>query len=44
MEKFVETQYEAFNAQRKIADAKQADDFDLAELMALENQIKIVKK
>ena len=44
MEKFVETQYETFNAQRKIADAKQADDFDLAELMALENQIKIVKK
>lgn len=44
MEKFVEAQYEEFNAQRKIADAKQADEIDLAELMALENQIKSSKK
>ena len=44
MEKFVEAQYEQFNAQRKIADAQQTDELDLVELMAIEKQIKSVKK
>ena len=41
---YAETQYEQFNTIRKIADAKQADEVDLVELMAIEKQIKSAKK
>lgn len=43
MEHKVDLIYEKFNAQRKINDAKEADDFDLIELKQLETQIKNVK-
>ena len=41
---YAETQSEQFNTIRKIADAKQADEVDLVELMAIEKQIKTAKK
>ncbi len=44
MEKKVEALFENFDAQRKIAEAKQADAQDLEELKALENKIKAKKK
>lgn len=44
MEKKVETIFASFDANRKIAEAKQADEQDLEELKALENKIKSEKK
>lgn len=44
MEQKVDAVYEKFNAQRKQLEAKQADESDLEELKALENQIKNTKK
>ena len=44
MEKKVDAVFEAFDAKRKIADARQADAEDLEELKALENKIKKAKK
>jgi hypothetical protein len=44
MEKIVSEKYEIFDANRKIADAAQADVDDLAELKILEKQLKSKKK
>ncbi|MFN8712729.1 MAG: virulence RhuM family protein [Bacteroidota bacterium] len=44
MEKKVEALFADFDAKRKIAEAKQADEQDLEELKALENRIKSKKK
>ncbi len=44
MEKKVDAVFASFDAQRKIAEAKQADEQDLEELKALENKIKGKKK
>lgn len=44
MEQKVDAVYEKFNAQRKQLEAKQADNQDLEELKALEDQIKNTKK
>jgi hypothetical protein len=44
MEKLVEKLYERFDTQRKIVEAKQADDKDIEELKALETKIKGTKK
>lgn len=44
MEKKVDVLFASFDAKRKIAEAKQADEQDLEELKALENKIKAKKK
>ena len=44
MEKAIEALYEKFDTKRKQADAMQADEQDLKELKAIENQIKIFKE
>lgn len=44
MEKKVDAIFASFDDQRKIAEAKQADEQDLEELKALENKIKTKKK
>ena len=44
MEKAIEAPYEKFDAKRKQTDARQADEQDLKELNAIENQIKIFKE